>query len=223
MHWFLSKHSGHAASAVGLCLARPVLSAAATDTADRLTGAGAGRPGITGNAPWLASHISCSMPGKTVPRPILSPMLASQSASWWRRIWLAGGQISVWPQGWQGGAACTLLSPKDTRPGVLIGSSLAAVDGRATPAATSCSCHLKTRSLPCTRVVYGAGLAWQRCALYRMHTGLGPTYGAGHSGVRNASRLAYGATCSRWTSIWRPPWRFQGASNDRECEILWGS
>ena len=32
-------------------------------------------------------------------------------------------------------------------------------------------------------------------------------------------RLAYGATCSRWTSIWRPPWRFQGASNDRECEI----
>ena len=54
---------------------------------------------------------------------------------------------------------CTSLRPKDTRHGVLIGSSLAAADDRATPAVTSCSCHSKTRSLPCMQVACGGGWA----------------------------------------------------------------
>jgi preprotein translocase subunit SecA len=33
-------------------------------------------------------------------------MPVSQDASWWRRIWLAGGQTSAWRQGSQSGGAC---------------------------------------------------------------------------------------------------------------------
>ena len=117
-------------------------------------------------------------------------------------------------QGWQSGGACTLLRLKDTRHGVLIGSSLAAADARVTPGATRCSCHAKMRSSPCMRVVYGDGLAPQRSAPCPMRIGLGQAYCAGHSGVLNAGRLVYGATCSRWTSTWRRPWRSQDASND---------
>src|SRR5215813_12045200 len=99
------------------------------------------------------------MPGKTVQRPKSSPMPVSQGVSWWRQIWLAGAQISIWYQGWQSGGACTLLRPKDTRHGVLIGSSLAAADARVTPAATSCLYHSKTTLLQCMQVACGGGLA----------------------------------------------------------------